>query len=328
MTPPPEAVGERELQVRLRQAEREKSLLVAALVLVLALAVLQRAGSRVVAVAVYDKQSKAFVEQVYLAQRAQAEQALALVRQRARAAHPYYGDKAAGDLFERAANAGFQEPLQLPRVRRLTPLHQASGAADAPVQAAADLLEKVVRVVVDAHGIWDANAKRFVAVLPSQALAQQALDTRLENVAAQVKQDLRAPDHLRGKPAYLQSIELRPARRWPLSQVLTVQQAVDYLAKGDPREAEHEVQTGESARNIADKYGARLTDLAAWNPGRDLTRLRVGDKLIVRRPEAPLTVVTVESRTYREGGKVVTLEVRRHNGVETSRAEVERRSAR
>lgn len=314
--PPP---GERELTAQVRQLQRERSTLVACCVLALAFALMQRIGGRVYSVAITKGPDQPYVEYVYVAQKAQAEAALAEVKRRAREAHPYYSDKTNADVFDHA-RPGFAERWLITRVHRQANVVRGTGS-ETPVKAAADVLEKALHVTVNAYGIYDKNSPKPVALLPTDADARQALNTRLDNVHRQVNAELRAPDHL-VKWEYLQEVDVRPVVGALASEVLSVQQAVEYLATGDARGAEHEVQTGELARNIADKYGAKLEDLSAWNPGRDLRRLKTGDKLIVRRHEAPLTVLTIEERTRRENGHEVHLQVRRHNGVRQNESPV------
>jgi len=95
--------------------------------------------------------------------------------------------------------------------------------------------------------------------------------------------------------------------------VLTVQQAVEQLTHGEAP-AMHLVQAGETASAIAKKYKAKSDDLRSWNPGRDLTSLAAGQQLVVRRPEPPLTVLTIERRIVND----VEYEIRRHDGQKTS----------
>ena len=333
----PSEADPRLLAAKLRQARRERSLLAALLLLAVLALGAERLGSRVWTVAVYDTRLNEFVEQVYLAQRGQAQQALEMVRARARDAHPYYGDPAHAAVFE-AAVPGFLNTVVVRRSRRLAAVAPSPPrlnapltvpGADAPVLAAAEALGRVLQVVADARAVYDVTDPkkvRLVVALPTRELAQAALATRLETVANHVKEALKNPDHLT-EQGFLQQVEVRPARRVPLQRVMTEAQATDYLTRGDPREAEHEVAAGESSRDIAAKYGIKVEALAEWNPGRDINRLKPGERLRVHRPEAPLTVLTVERHTVHDGGDVVTIEVRRHDGVETNRGEVDRRPA-
>lgn len=315
------------LQARCRALHRERSLWLGVALLAIALAVVDRGGSQVYAVAVWDATQSTFVEQAYLANRVQANQVLGALKEQARLAHPFYAG--AKEAYQQAAPE-FQEKVSVRRVRRVTALAPPSTTVDLPVAAAIEALAKVLKVEVDAYGIFDvqdANRKRLLVALPSKAMALQAIETRLGNVTRKVEEELRGVGHLVEKPSFLQNVEIE-RRRWPVGQVMTVEQAVDYLTNGDTKDSWHLVQNGETGaaglRQIAAKYGARVDDLRQWNAGRDLTTLAVGDKLIIRRPEPPLTVLTVENRTYVESiqrsGKPakdrVTVEIRRHNGVE------------
>lgn len=50
---------------------------------------------------------------------------------------------------------------------------------------------------------------------------------------------------------------------------------------GQSKHQEHIVQKGQLAVQIAQEYGLNLDELRALNPGRDIARLQIGDKLIV-----------------------------------------------
>lgn len=328
------------LQTTIRGLRRERSLALSLAVLAFVLMVVDRAGTRVYAIALFDAKAGVFVEQAYLAERAQAEQVLAALKERARLAHPYY--RTSPEAYAEA-NPGFRDRVVIRRVRRVTALTPPQPGAEAPVALAVATLAPLVQVEVDAFGVFDvqeAGGKRLLAALPDKAQAIQATETRLENVTRLVEAGLRGQGHLAEKPRFLQRVEIEP-RRLPIAQVMTVEQAVAYLTNGDPKDSWHHLQTGETGAKgiarVAAKYGARVADLERWNAGRDLNTLRVGDRLIVRRPEPPLTVLTVERRSLRErvkrNGRIevdkVTVEIRRHNGVELEnlRREIERQPA-
>ena len=305
---------------RERQQRRERALLVTALVLVTALLLLQRIGTRVWAVAVYDPAERTFVEHVYVLQKEQAQRALNLVLTRAQLTHPFYRTAEGAPLFGASAPS-FEQAYRIEPARRMIQLLPGTSAAT-PVVTAADALTKVLRPVVDAWAIYDTGAKATIAVLPTESMAKLVLDQRLAEVSAKVRADLGARDRL-VSAGFLQQVQVQRIKKWPVTDVMTVPQAVAYLANGTRRDAQHVVADGESAKCIAAKYDAKIEDLAAWNPGRDLTHLRVGDAIMVRRPDAPLTVLTVERRTYHQDGQTVTMDVRRHNGVETNRQPAE-----
>lgn len=316
----------RAVEYRIRSLERERSALLAILLVVVALSVVDRIGQRVYAIAVWDSTRDEFVERAYLAQEAQAEEVLATLMDNARRRHPFYKDAKAE--FEEA-RPGFQEPVTVRRVRRVIPLPPLSAdGADMPVRRAVEALSGVLHVQVNAVSLYDDEKDRPLVALPSEAMVAEAQETRLENVARRVSDQLKAPDYLVEKPVFLQKVSTKPVV-WPVADVLTVQQAVEYLAHGEAP-ALHVVQAGEerAVQKIAAKYNAKVADLAKWNPGRDLTLLRPGDKLVVRRPEPPLTVLTVERRTFRmsQGGKryKVTAEIRRHDGEEKVKTVVQR----
>lgn len=55
----------------------------------------------------------------------------------------------------------------------------------------------------------------------------------------------------------------------------------------------HTVKSGEIAIRIARKYGLTLEEMQQLNPDKDLDRLRIGDKLLIKRGKPMVTVVCV-----------------------------------
>ncbi|MCC7491698.1 MAG: LysM peptidoglycan-binding domain-containing protein [Fimbriimonadaceae bacterium] len=322
-TDPPEQTAARQWELRARQLQRERNLLTAVLLLVLLLALLERIGSRVWAIAVFDSARREFVEVAYLPQRAQAEQVLSTLQENARRRHPFYRDAPKEFL---AARPSFREAVVLRRVRRVVALPRQATGADLPVQRAAEALASVLHVQVKASSLNDVENRKVLVVLPAETMVEDASKARLANVSGRVSRDLTGGDRLI-EARFLQKTAVQPVS-WPLEEVRTVQQAVEYLTSG-AAPAMHVVQAGERPSQIAAKYNATGEDLARWNPGRDFSLLRVGDRLVVRRPEPPLTVLTVERRSYKQRidghWYQVTVEIRRHDGEEKNRSELERK---
>ncbi len=303
-----------------RQLRRERSLLVTALVMAVAVLLLMRVGTRTWAIAVFDPVERTFVEHVYLPQRAQAQEAKRLVLQRAVAVHPFYRTPEGAALFAQG-HPGFEQRVRVEPARRMV-IMPAGTSASAPVVAAADALASVLKPVVDCWAIYDLGTKRVIAALPTKEMADQALHERLALVSTRVRSELSGNGVLLSE-GFLQKVEVRPQAAWPVAKVLTVADAVAYLSGASGAATTHLVADGESAKSIAAKYNARIEDMVAWNANVDLSHLRVGQRLLVRRPEAPLTVLTVERRSYQQDGQTVTMDVRRHDGVETNRLPAE-----
>ena len=322
MSEPPELTVEHRMrEARIRQLEAERRVWLALLLGLVCIAALNRVGDRVWAIAVKDDAQNGYVERAYLAQKAQADEVLATIKDRARLQHPFYKD-AALDFQE--AHPGFvQDPVLVRRVRRVVPLpSEPAGPPDLPVARAAAALEKILTVQVEAVSLWDVEKRRALVVLPTENMVDEAMAIRLENVSKQVEANLKPPnDYLLQPASFLQQVKTVPVD-WPVAQVLTVQQAVEQLTRGEAP-AMHVVQTGEKATDIAKKYDAKIDDLRAWNPGRDLTSLQAGQQLVVRRPEPPLTVLTIERRKVNG----IDYEIRRHDGQKTSTTIVEKPGA-
>lgn len=322
-----------DLREELQGLRRTNRLLLCLMVLCLAVALLQRVGSRVYALAVLDRTLNRYVEVTYLAQRQQAEAVLRTLLQQARDKHPVYREHP--DVFERA-NARFRDPVLIHRVRRQVRL-AGDQAGAAPVQEAVRALQPVVQVVVDGYGITAETSTQPLVVLASDAWALQALNTRLENVSVKVEAQLAGVGLLTERPEFVPAVTTRLVPGWPIDQVKTVAQAVDFLTHGDLRNALHTVKAGEPSRltRIAEQYHCTVADLERWNEGSDLSLLKVGDTLIVRKPEPPLTVKTVEHRYPVQRAELngrmrpvkLTIEVVRHDGVEVHRTEISREPA-
>lgn len=321
------APDHREELIGLRRLNR---LLVCLLVLTVALALTDRVGNRVYAVAVFDPGRGAFVEQAYLAQREQAEQVLAKLLRQARDQHPVYREH--GDVFDRS-NPRFAQPVVLRRVyRQVSP-----EAGEAPIAAAVKLLQPTARVVVDGYGLFTESSDAPVVVLASDAWALQARNTRLENVTARVEEQLTGIGLLTQEPEFVPPVTTKLVPGWPIERIKTVGQAVEILTRGERRDALHTVAAGEehNLARIATGYGCTVADLVRWNSGRDLSLLKVGDTLVVRKPEPPVAVKTVEHRYPIQRGELngrmrrlkLTIEVVRHDGDEVNRTEIRREPA-
>jgi LysM repeat protein len=315
--PPESTLDQRLREARIRQLEAERRLWLAGLLVVICLAALDRVGQRVWAIAVKDESQSSFVERAYLPQKAQADEVLETIKEHARLRHPFYKD---APLDFEEARPDFKQKVVVRRVRRVVALpSEPAGPPDLPVARAVNSLEKVLTVEVRAVSLWDVEKNRSLVVLPTEGMVDEAKETRLGNVTKQVEADLKPPKNfLLQPPSFLQQVNTRTVN-WPVAQVLTVQQAVEQLTRGEAP-AMHLVQAGETASAISTKYKAKVDDLRAWNPGRDLTSLEAGQQLVVRRPEPPLTVLTIERRIA-DG---VEYEIRRHDGQKKATSLVEK----
>lgn len=135
--------------------------------------------------------------------------------------------------------------------------------------------------------------------------------------------------------------------KFPVSEVaLDAERAAQKLIGGLEAPQYHTVKPGEFAIRIARKYGLTLEELKQLNPDKNLDRIKVGDKLLVKRGKPAVTVVCVyqivkrepipfkverrfaphlpggalvTKQRGREGLKEVVYEVTAENGLEVSR---------
>ncbi len=127
------------------------------------------------------------------------------------------------------------------------------------------------------------NGKNTVA-LPTVADAEQTL--------LWVQKKVLPVNELLEKPTFKEKVEIRRARV-PLDRVARdPEKAADRLLRGEGESQYHEVKKGEVAVRIAARYRLSLSQLQALNPGRNLHRLQIGDRLIVRKSKPFLTVVS------------------------------------
>jgi len=109
----------------------------------------------------------------------------------------------------------------------------------------------------------------------------------------------------------------------PDKVVESAEEAVRKLSEAASPKGEHEVKSGDSAWGIARQYGVSLNRLGHANPGRDLERLRVGDKLKIPGMLAGLTVVATKEIEEKVGEgprqRAQKVRITYENGVEVSR---------
>ncbi len=154
------------------------------------------------------------------------------------------------------------------------------------------------------------------------------------------------------EPRFKERVTVREGKV-PVGQVLPdAKAAVQKLIGGLEPPHYHIVRAGEVGIRIARRYGLTLVQLQQLNPDKNLDRLKVGDKLLVKRGKPLVTVVVtyqvlqrepvpykverrfaphlpggalVTQQKGREGLKEVVLEVTCENGVEVIRKVVKER---
>ncbi|MEW5762431.1 MAG: peptidoglycan DD-metalloendopeptidase family protein [Bacillota bacterium] len=153
------------------------------------------------------------------------------------------------------------------------------------------------------------------------------------------------------QPRFLERVELAEVTV-PAGRITDIQTALARAAGKTQATETYTVRAGDTSWDIAAAFGITPDALAAANPGIDLERLQIGQKLNISREKPLLTLVTTERLTRTEtipapvqvrrdpslyigqqkvlqpgrpGQKEVTYLVTRHNGVEVARRVLESR---
>jgi LysM repeat protein len=143
-----------------------------------------------------------------------------------------------------------------------------------------------------------------VVALPDQADAESVLD-RVKAAYSVEGLELETP------PTFKEKVEVRlePAS----DEIRADADAATALLKGEGAEKEgtHEVEDGETAWTIARRYELSVSDLKQLNPGVNLGRLHLGDRLVVSDAAAPPLTVVADARKVRDVLVDFPTEVRR-----------------
>lgn len=164
---------------------------------------------------------------------------------------------------------------------------------------AARVLQKVVCPVFPRWAII-VNGKPAVAI-PSREMAGEVLDH------AKMKFGMMAKNLLE-EPQFKENVTVDIAAVEPSIYCKSVDQAVNFLfAETAPvmKDSDYTVKQGDLAGSIAHRYGLNLNELAAINPGFDLDKLQIGDKLHVRAAEAQKPRITVVVRDVSD--RIITI---------------------
>ncbi|MCX7598033.1 MAG: G5 domain-containing protein [Armatimonadetes bacterium] len=157
-------------------------------------------------------------------------------------------------------------------------------------EQAIELLRDKVHVQIEAFGI-EVDGKVMLAV-PTEADARQVLEMAKARFAPNGAA-LLAP------PRFRQTVRLVHAVVASDELCREPAKAVDRLL-GAGTQQYHTVRAGDTPAKIAARYGMKLADLWALNPGLRGRNLRAGQKILVRTSKPALTVVTVREETDRK----------------------------
>lgn len=91
------------------------------------------------------------------------------------------------------------------------------------------------------------------------------------------------------------------------NKVLDVEEAVKVLTGAKEKPVVYTVKEGDTISSIAQRFGMKSTDVMALNPDLEEKYVQIGAKLQVTKPEAPLTVRTVETMSVKQPSKPETI---------------------
>lgn len=247
-----------------RQLRRERRLFIFLLLLLLLIIFALRRGQRVWAIAVDG------VEQVYVRDAAVAEQVLAAIRS--------------------AAVEHSEIPTQFAQNVRYYPVRYRNQTLSTPQQAQA-VLSSLLDVLVRAYAIIIQGQP--IVALATESEAREVLDTLMAQYAGRV-------GVLVEEPTTLETVTIEPRYVYLSDLAETAEEGVARLTEGTEARAEYVVKAGDVASRIAQAYGLTLQELQNLNPGRDLNRLQIGDRLRIQESTPLLTVVTKEAQTVEQ----------------------------
>ncbi|MGE7825615.1 peptidoglycan DD-metalloendopeptidase family protein [Paenibacillus sp. NPDC093718] len=91
------------------------------------------------------------------------------------------------------------------------------------------------------------------------------------------------------------------------NKVLDVEEAVKVLTGTKDKPVVYTVKEGDTISSIAQHFGMKSADVMALNPGLEEKYVQIGAELQVTKPEAPLTVRTVETVSEKQPSKPETV---------------------
>lgn len=175
-------------------------------------------------------------------------------------------------------------PLSCVRFTRPVKVRIASkGVAVSNPSDAVRTLKKAVGTEVWAFAVF-VDDKPVVALKTSED-AERALDLLKRYYATKVEK-------LSGEPVFKEKVTIHRCYVTPDCLAPSAEKAAEILRTPAGEREYYTVRVGDRAVNIAPQFGLTLAQLKELNPGVDLDRLRDGDRLLVRVPVPPVTVVT------------------------------------
>ncbi|MCT1398073.1 M23 family metallopeptidase [Paenibacillus sp. p3-SID867] len=165
---------------------------------------------------------------------------------------------------------------------------------------------KTVAIVKDqqaAKAAVEAAKLKFAPAAAQEEKTQRVAFTKTSASASSKKSD---------DGSGLQSVEIKEKislanTKADPNKVLDVEEAVKVLTGTKDKPVVYTVKEGDTISSIAQHFGMKSADVMALNPGLEEKYVQIGAELQVTKPEAPLTVRTVETVSEKQPSKPETI---------------------
>lgn len=165
---------------------------------------------------------------------------------------------------------------------------------------------KTVAIVKDqqaAKAAVEAAKLKFAPAAPQEEKTQRVAFTKTSASASSKKSD---------DGSGLQSVDIKEKislanTKADPNKVLDVEEAVKVLTGTKDKPVVYTVKEGDTISSIAQHFGMKSADVMALNPGLEEKYVQIGAELQVTKPEAPLTVRTVETVSEKQPSKPETI---------------------
>jgi len=150
----------------------------------------------------------------------------------------------------------------------------------------------------EAYGIF-INGTLYVTC-ENEAAAKQVLENVKAEYLYEENENLKYE-----KSGFKEQVEIKQIDT-KLAYISSVKQATKRIMTGGEKEEAYTVKDGDTIYGICDKLDVTWDELKAMNPDLDIAEIYPGDKILLHRATAAVTVVTVEKATFAEKIKYET----------------------
>jgi LysM repeat protein len=160
---------------------------------------------------------------------------------------------------------------------------------------AQEKLARVVKPAVQVYAIYVDDES--LVILPTEADAQECLE--------RVKRHYVPREATLLSSQFQETVRVKPVLASPQrakAMLKTQREGVEILTSPAREPMAYVVQPGDTFTRIAHQFDVTLTDLQFHNPGVDVHRLQVGDRIRVASSHPPLTVITRVEEVRLENG--------------------------